>query len=505
MASKPSRISRNICDKSLANESVILMRLLSLVYPAIVAVALLLCLSLSRPRCHAAEPPNILIIMADDCTFNDLPLYGGQNVRAPNIERLASQGLTFNHAYLTSAMCQPCRAELFTGQFPMRNGCAWNHSASRPSTHSMPQRLGKHGYRVGIAGKVHVKPDEAFPFESVGGFDPNCVRNPTRAHDVADIRSFMSADNPFCLVVALVEPHVPWVMGNASQYPPAKIKLPPNIADTPRTRDDFSRYLAEITYMDGQVGELLEVLKSTGKSNDTLVLFTSEQGAQFPGCKWTNWDTGLHTALIARWPGKIVADARTDAIVQYADVLPTLLEAVGSDEVIAELDGTSFLPVLLGERSDHREYAFGMHNNLPEGPSYPIRTVTDGEYRYIRNLRPDEIYIEKHLMGSQGDGALNNPYWATWVWSSQTDADTYALVKRYTLRPPQQLYHTASDPYEMTNLASESASEEVIAELATALDKWMSSQGDPGAEQDTLDSLTAARKGDHRFVPPARD
>ncbi|HRX81091.1 MAG TPA: sulfatase [Pirellulaceae bacterium] len=452
--------------------------------------------------CIAAEPPNVLIIMADDCTFNDLPPYGGQNARTPNIDRLASQGLTFNRAYLSSAMCQPCRAELFTGQYPMRNGCAWNHSASRSTTLSMPQRLGKHGYRVGIAGKVHVKPDEAFPFEPVGGFDPNCVRNPTREHDVADAKAFMSTDEPFCLVIALVEPHVPWVMGDPSQYPAAKIKLPPNIADTPRTRDDFSRYLAEITYMDGQVGEILELLEATGKSNDTLVLFTSEQGSQFPGCKWTNWDTGLHTALIARWPGKITADARTDAMVQYADVLPTLLEAVGSEFNTEELDGTSFLPVLMGQRDSHREFVYGMHNNLPEGPAYPIRTITDGTYRYIRNLTPNEIFIEKHLMGSQGDGALNNPYWATWVWSSQTDPETYALVKRYTLRPPEQLYRTADDGYEMNNLIADAGSEDVRLRLAKELDRWMALQGDPGAPQDTMESLTAARRGQHRYTPP---
>jgi uncharacterized sulfatase len=458
-----------------------------------------------HPSLSAAESPNVLIIMADDCTFNDLPLYGGQNARTPNIDRLASQGLTFNRAYLSSAMCQPCRAELFTGQYPMRNGCAWNHSASRSTTLSMPQRLGQHGYRVGIAGKVHVKPDEAFPFEPVGGFDPNCVRNPTRPHDVADAKAFMSADKPFCLVIALVEPHVPWVMGDPSQYPPAKVKLPPNIADTPRTRDDYSRYLAEITYMDGQVGETLELLEATGKASDTLVLFTSEQGAQFPGCKWTNWDTGLHTALIARWPGKIAADRRTDAMVQYADVLPTLLDAAGSERAVEELDGTSFLPVLLGNGDSHREFVYGMHNNLPEGPAYPIRTITDGTYRYIRNLTPDEIYIEKHLMGSQGDGALNNPYWATWVWSSETDPETYALVKRYTLRPPEQLYRTADDPYEMKNLVADAASEEVRARLAKELEHWMVSQGDPGAPQDTLESLTAARRGQHRFVPAASD
>jgi uncharacterized sulfatase len=191
--------------------------------------------------------------------------------------------------------------------------------------------------------------------------------------------------------------------------------------------------------------------------------------------------------------------------VQYADVLPTLLDAAGSEAVLEELDGTSFLPVLLGKRDEHRKFAYGMHNNLPEGPSYPTRTITDGTHRYIRNLTPDEIYIEKHLMGSQGDGALNNPYWATWVWSSQTDPETYALVKRYTLRPPEQLYHTADDPYEMKNLAADAVSGGVKTRLATELDRWMSLQGDPGAPQDTLESLTAARRGEHRFVPPTRD
>ena len=109
------------------------------------------------------------------------------------------------------------------------------------------------------------------------------------------------------------------------------------------------------------------------------MLFTSEQGSQFPGNKWTNWDTGVHTALIARWPGKVAAGERTDAIVHYADVLPTLLELAGGDSTNHDYDGTSFLPVLLGEKQSHRQFAYGTHNNVPEGPPYPVRTVTDGE------------------------------------------------------------------------------------------------------------------------------
>ncbi len=438
--------------------------------------------------------------MADDCTHNDLSIYGGQNAFTPNIEKLADQGLVFNKAYLASAMCQPCRAELFTGQYPLRNGCAWNHSASKPDTKSLPHLLGDAGYRVGIAGKIHVKPAKAFPFENIKGFDRSCVRDPTQEHDTNPVKNFMTqkADEPFCLVVALVEPHVPWVMGDKSRYPEDSIKLPPNIADTPTTRNAFSRYLAEITYMDGQVGGLLETLKQSGKADDTLVLFTSEQGSQFPGCKWTSWDTGIHTALVARWPGKTATGKRTDAMVQYADVVPTFLDAARV-EAPKNLDGTSFLPALLGKKDSHRNFTYGAHNNLPEGPAYPIRTVFDGKYRYIRNLTPDEMYIEKHLMG--GMGALNNPYWHTWVRDSWDTPRTYNLVKRYQSRPGEQLYHTADDGYEMKNLANDPKYAEIKNRLSGELDRWMKSQGDPGAKEDTFEALKAARKGKHLYGP----
>ena len=467
------------------------------------AILIGVCLLTSARTADAV--PNVLIIMADDCTYNDLPIYGGQNAKTPNIDRLASQGITFNRAYLSEAMCQPCRAELYSGLYPMRNGCNWNHSASLPETTSVAHHLGNVGYRVGIAGKVHVQPQKAFPFEKVGGFDPNCVRNPTRPHNLDRVREFMTRDNaqPFCLVVALVEPHVPWVMGDASAYPPEKIALPPNLADTPRTREAFGRYLAEITYMDGQVGELLDLVDETQNTNNTLVLFTSEQGSQFPGCKWTNWDTGVHTAMIARLPGVIQTGRRTDAIVQYADVVPTLMDLAENKADNQTFDGSSFLNVLNGESDKHRQFAYGTHNNVPEGPPFPIRTITDGRYRYIRNLRPENIYIEKHLMGIKGNGALNNPYWQTWIFDTAADERTYSLVQRYMHRPAEQLYDTANDPYELNNLAENRAVSDIKSKLSAELDRWMKSQGDPGAEQDTVKSHQAAKQMKHRFRAPA--
>ena len=159
--------------------------------------------------------------------------------------------------------------------------------------------------------------------------------------------------------------------------------------------------------------------------------------------------------------------------------------------------------MIRGEEDSHREFVYGMHNNIPEGPAYPIRTITDGTWRYIRNLTPDELYIEKHLMGLQGKAALNNPYWATWIWDSHSNARTYDLVKRYMHRPAEQLYLTADDPSEMSNLAGEQQHAAVLSRLSKELDRWMAAQGDPGIAQDTQQSIEAARRGKHRFTPPA--
>ncbi|MBI1324887.1 sulfatase-like hydrolase/transferase [bacterium] len=200
-----------------------------------IRLAMIMTLAFLTFQSARAASLNVPIILADVCTFSDLPIYGGRNAKTPNLDRLASQGLTFDRAYVSSAMCQPCRAELFTGQQPVRNGCAWKHSASRPGTCSLPRHLAPLCYRAGIAGKVHEAPKAVIPFENVAGFDPNAVREPTKPHDLAGIREFMTRDRsqPFCLVVGLVEPHVPWVMGDRSKYPPGERKLPPHLADTP--------------------------------------------------------------------------------------------------------------------------------------------------------------------------------------------------------------------------------------------------------------------------------
>jgi uncharacterized sulfatase len=183
-------------------------------------------------------------------------------------------------------------------------------------------------------------------------------------------------------------------------------------------------------------------------------------------------------------------------MIQYVDVLPTLIEAAGGNPEEGAFDGSSFLPVITGSLDEHREYAYFMHNNIPEGPPYPIRSVTDGKYHYIRNLQPQNLYIEKHVVARMDI----NPYWDSWMFQSWTDEHTLAMLQRYMIRPPEQLYRLDLDPDEMEDLAGDPAHQQALQRLSDELDRWMNEQGDPGATIDDIAVWNEARKGNH-FKP----
>ncbi|MEJ5260511.1 MAG: sulfatase [Anaerohalosphaeraceae bacterium] len=436
--------------------------------------------------------PNILMILADDATYNDFPLYGGVNVRTPRIDRLAAEGMTFSKAYLSMAICVPCRTELYTGLYPMRSGCCWNHAPARIGTRSICHFLRDLGYRVGLTGKLHVSPRSCFPFDKVEGFEDNCVAE-TADYNCRGIRAYMEADKsqPFCLIVGLVLPHAVWTVGDANHFDPEKLKLPANLADTPQTRQDYASYLAEIEVLDQQVGDILDTLEQTGQADNTLVLFSTEQGSQFPGCKWTNYECGLHTGITLRWPGVVKPGVRTEAMIQYADILPTLIEAAGGTVPTGQFDGTSFLEVLTGKKDGHRRYTYGMHNNIPEGGAYPIRSARDSRYRYIRNLLPERVHIQRYVMGPIGN--KHTHYWSSWMLAAVEDEKAYQLVSRYLKRPGEELYDSNNDPYELNNLADNPQYADVKRRLSEELDQWMKEQSDPGAVLDTLQRYNQAR------------
>ncbi len=113
------------------------------------------------------------------------------------------------------------------------------------------------------------------------------------------------SNKPFCLFACSNQPHSPWNKGDASRYPPADVKLPSYIVDTETVRKHFSNYLAEVTFFDDEVGQIVGMLEKHGLADTTLVMVVSEQGNGFPFAKWTCYDHGLQSAMVARWPGNI--------------------------------------------------------------------------------------------------------------------------------------------------------------------------------------------------------
>ena len=418
--------------------------------------------------------PNLVLIIADDCSYYDIGCFGATNNKTPHIDQLAEEGMKFNNAYNSVSMSTPTRHCLYTGMYPMHHGGYANHSRVRNNVRSMPTYLGKLGYRVGLTGKQHINPKKNFPFEIIPGFPENCTGLKT-THDMKGVEEFVSRDpsQPFCLVVASINPHAPWTGGDPSVFDRMKLQLPPQFVDTPETREQYAHYLAEIGLLDNEVGDVVQLLDRKGLRKNTLVIFVSEQGTQFAGAKWTNWSAGVKSAMIASWLGVIKEGSETEAIVQYEDVLPTFIELAGG-RMPEAIDGRSLVDVISGKRKTHHKYAYHVHNNVPEGPPYPIRSISDGHYRLIWNLTPDAKYVEKHI--------VRNKWYISW-----TEADTkqsHRLLNRFEHRPEYELYDIRKDPFEMHNLAGKRKYARTEKKLRTALLEWMEDQHDPGAAAD---------------------
>lgn len=344
------------------------------------------------------KPPNILLFMADDMTYHDLD---NDQIHTPNLDQLQTEGMYFDRMFNSSPMCAPTRMSLYTGIHPVRNGAHPNHSKVYPQIQSLPHYLQEFGYRTALIGKQHEAPKANFPFEVLGGRHHDGGKGMDL--DLNTVRSFMehNKSEPWSLVVTSNQPHGPWNRGNAYAYDPDNIDLPPYLVDTPETRQAMAKYYAEITYMDDQVGTVLQHLKETGQEDDTIIIFLTEQGSHLPHSKWTTYDTGVRAASIIRWPGVIAPGQSSKALVQYVDIVPTLIDILGHSPEKYDFDGSSFLPVLKGDRAEHNDYAFSIQTSkgIYNGPvAYGIRTVRSDNYRLIWNVNHENEFQNLSLI-----------------------------------------------------------------------------------------------------------
>lgn len=443
----------------------------------------------------AAEKPTILVFLSDDHGQLDSTPYGSKDVRTPNMQRLADAGMTFTHAFIASPACAPSRSAMLTGLMPARNGAENNHTFKRDDIASLPEVMRKLGYQVAAFGKVaHGKDARRH------GFDVFAEQ-----HDAAFVEKFLlerDKSKPLCLLVGTHEPHVPW--DDLEGYDPAKVTLPANFVDTPETREHRARYYTDITKADTKLGEVMDLAKKHLDPANTLLIYTSDHGGQWPFGKWNLYDTGARVPFLAAWPGVINPGARSDAMVQWIDLWPTLIAAAGGT-ASAGIDGRSFLPVLRGESTTHRDAIFTTHSGDGEMNVYPIRAIRTAEWKLILNLHPEfshTTHIDKSPKVTSGLA-----YWQSWFDKAQTDPAAAAIVKRYHERPAVELYDMRADPSESHNLATDPSHTTRIQEMRVQLETWMREQGDQRtvfAKPRPLTDPAATKPTTEKDMPPTK-
>lgn len=422
----------------------------------------------------AAQPsrPNIVIFLTDDHSQRDATPYGSTTLRTPNMQRLADGGMTFTHAYVASPTCAPSRAALMTGLMPARNGAEANHSKPRAELKKWPAYFQELGYEVVAFGKVT-------HYRHTGDYGFDHFANDT-FHDHAGIPAAVEflrqrdRAKPLCLFVGSNWPHVPWPEKDLG-YDPAALPLPGGSIDTPVTREWRARYAAAVTKADDELGIMLDAARAN-LGAQTLFLMTGDHGAQWPFGKWNCYEAGVLVPLIVAWPGVVKPGTRSAAMVSWVDFLPTLLEVAGGESPKG-IDGRSFTSVLRGTISTHRDRIFTTHSGDGRWNVYPIRSVRIGDWKYIRNLRPEFAFTTHiDLPGNLGQRA----YFQTWEEEAKRSPAAAAILRRYHGRAAEELYDLSRDPEELHNLAADPPQARRVAEMRAEVDRWMREQGDGG-------------------------
>ncbi|MDB4394255.1 sulfatase-like hydrolase/transferase [Rhodopirellula sp.] len=395
---------------------------------------------------QAGDSPNVVIVLGDDVSWSSFGCVdGGLFTRTPNIDKLASEGLRFTNVMCSVAQCGPARHELYTGLLPPTSGVYSNGSKPRADYQNIANYLGALGYKVGLTGKTHFNVSD---FHHIPGFESN-GNHSAPTWEMSGVKQFIetsqSENQPFCVVVASVNAHHPWTIGDPSNFPLDQIAVPPHMVDTPVTRAALAAHAAEVEALDDQVGATMKLLDDLKVADDTVLIFLSEQGTALPNGKWSIYDYGTRAICLVRWPGKI-KPAVTDAVAMYCDISPTLVDIAGGEDPAT--DGKSLLPVLKGETSHHRDHAYLIH----QAGGYTQRAIRNKEFKLVWNPEREVDYYLDVLMKPNSSKFFAKA-WKEWLEKAQTDPTAQAKIDRVVKHPEFELYNIKNDPWELNNLA----------------------------------------------------
>lgn len=418
--------------------------------------------------------PNIIYILADDLGYGDLSVYGQEKFKTPNIDKLASQGMLFTQHYSGSTVCAPSRSVLHTGHTVIRGNKEIQPEGQHPipeQTYTLAEAMQENNYFTGAFGKwgLGFPHSEGDPVKQ--GFDVfygyNCQRMghnyypdhlwsnrdsivldknllaqkqiyaPELIHENTLEFIETNKDRPFFLYVASVIPH-------AELAAPEEVmekyrgKFPPEEeyqgvdgseygqGEYASQKEPHSAFVAMIDVLDRQIGEIMEKVEEHGIAQNTIIIFTSDNGPHnegvadpayfdsngpFRGTKRDLYEGGIRVPMIAKWPGKIAAGSKSGHVSAFWDVFPTFMDILG-EKSPENLDGISFLPTLLGNQKDQIEHEYLYWEFHEKGGRQAVRKGDwkAVKYNVLQNPNaPLELYDLSEDIGEKNNLAYKNP------------------------------------------------------------------------------------------------
>jgi len=425
------------------------------------------------------QKPNIIYILADDLGYGDLSCYGQQKFKTPNIDKLATQGMLFTQHYSGSTVCAPSRSALLTGMHTghtvVRGNKEMEPEGQYPipdDTYTLAEVMKKAGYRTGAFGKwgLGYPGSEGDPISQ--GFDTfygyNCQRlghhyypdhlwsnkdsivlkgnaglskqtyAPSLIHEKTLQFIEQNKSNPFFLYVASIIPHAELAAPEElmekyrNKFLPEKVFK--GVDDGPKYRkgsyasqsESHAAFVAMIDLLDQQVGEIMDKVKELGIEDNTIIVFTSDNGphkeggadpdyfnsnGDFKGTKRDLYEGGIRVPMIAKWPGKIKANSKTDHISAFWDVFPTFSQITGL-EVPANIDGISFLPEILGNQENQKKHQYLYWEFHEKGGRQALRKGNWKAVKYNVLKNPNkrmELYDLANDVGEENNVAKQYP------------------------------------------------------------------------------------------------
>ena len=436
---------------------------------------------------------NVLLLTVDDMNYDSVGCFGNpMKGITPCLDKLASEGMRFNNAHVTIAVCQPSRSVLLTGRYPYHNGARGFEDIDHCVT-TLTKVLKDNGYINGIIGKEdHVSPPEKFCWDTYVqtlNDEMDQGRNPEIYYNES-LQFFNKAkmeDKPFFAMINSHDPHRPFAgaedeiayFGKHYDSPrtflPDEVHVPACLPDLPDVRVELSQYYASVHRADASIGRILDALKDAGFEKNTLVLFLSDNGMALPYAKTNCYLNSTKSPYIMRWPGHVQSGSVCDALINGIDYTPTVLDILGIEPII-DCDGKSIKnTVLAGEECHDDIYTmfFKTANNhiTKKALSYPMRCVQDKRFAYIFNGWSDgkKVFINESTEGLTFKAMEE---------AGKTDAFIHHRAEFFKYRVTEELYDFKMDPHALNDLAEKPEYRDILQKMRERMYEYMKQSKD---------------------------